>query len=486
MRKWILFVCLLVLFSGERAWAQRAGPGLFMGPGVCSDVTGQVANQTFCMDYASGALYVWDGSKYIPISGNGTSTFSGPTIMSLTNTNNGTSTQAYSQWSNGTGIAYAGIKGTGYAIPPAIAGAAFVGGGGGSTGLFISEDQAGSAIYFSADAQGATGELQLTEDSSANFYWTLPNNVLTFVRNGNVSLDIVASNTGAGTGSQGGFFVQNASGIIGGFSAIGASATAFPAPYQANQPYVNGDTTTGLLLYGAGGALHLAASGAPYTLDMTADGSGNFNFASNNTTLGQGYITFQSNATVRALSENNNAVDDFQVMAQNLTQGIGISWSYIRQVGTCGNCGFDLSGKTGGTISIQGSNVGSNIVAQGPLYAQSGNFTVQNNYHVLSTNNGQAPPGISSCANGFLDVNSTDTAGLVSFNNGGTQYCLINFGRIYNNPPYCVCTVVDSFSPSTIIGRCFATVNTAQVQLNFDSGVQNSTAKAVWHCIGNG
>lgn len=476
LRRLILLVCLLVLFSGEQALAQRAGPGLFLGAGPCSDVTGQVTDQTYCMDYSSGALYVWDGAKWQPISGNGTTSFNGGTNLSLTNTSNGTAAQAYSLWSNGSGIAYAGIKGTGATTGASglPANSAFFGGGGGSSGTYFGSDQSGAPLYFYADGLFSAGTMSLAEDASANFFWNPPANVQTS-RNINGALDIIASNTSGGGGAQAGYFVQNASGIAGGFSALG-TGWAPGGPYLPSEAYVNGDQGNGLLLYSAT-TLHLGSSSQPFTLDMTSDGSGDFNFASNATGSNQGIITFQTNSEVRALSENNGGGDIFEVLPQNLTQGIGMSFSLIHSIGSNPTVSMNIDAKGSGILSLNAGNAGGrvDVYASGLLIRGA-----TQGAHLGAYWEGVSPTAVpSQCANGTVTAGSTDVSGEVTFSAAAGGNCLITFVSHWAALPWCVCSAVTTGNGAAV--PCGTTTST--IQMNLWGQFLNTTAVR-WHCIG--
>lgn len=165
-----LLVILLVLFSGERVWAQRTGPGLFMGPGMCSDVSGQVTQQTYCLDYSSGGLLVWNGSQWVPISANLTQSLNTAVGMTVTNTNAGTSAQAAYFASNGTSTVGMSMTGTGSTFPnPPYPPDEGYFQSTGSNGLMIYANNGAGVIKFAANQQGGVGSLNLNEDGSGNF-----------------------------------------------------------------------------------------------------------------------------------------------------------------------------------------------------------------------------------------------------------------------------------------------------------------------------
>lgn len=165
-----LLVILLILFSGEQVWAQRTGPGLFMGPGMCSDVSGQVTQQTYCLDYSSGGLLVWNGSQWVPISGNVTQSLNTAVGMTVTNINAGTNAQAAYFASNGTSTAGMSITGTGSAFPnpPYPPDEAYFQSSG-SNGLLIYANNGSGVIKFATNQNGGVGTLNLNEDGSGNF-----------------------------------------------------------------------------------------------------------------------------------------------------------------------------------------------------------------------------------------------------------------------------------------------------------------------------
>lgn len=76
--KWIIRIFALILLAlvlgRTPAGAQRSGPGLFTGSSVCSDVTSQVTNGTWCLDSTSGYLFVWTGSSWLQIAVSSTQT----------------------------------------------------------------------------------------------------------------------------------------------------------------------------------------------------------------------------------------------------------------------------------------------------------------------------------------------------------------------------------------------------------------------------
>jgi hypothetical protein len=91
-----LFLLMFLWFFEELlvpyAYAQRSGNGLFQGTNSCSDVVGQVAKQTYCLDYTTGTLMVWNGTAYQTIGGlpTGAMNTSGIVTPNLTVTKNDT------------------------------------------------------------------------------------------------------------------------------------------------------------------------------------------------------------------------------------------------------------------------------------------------------------------------------------------------------------------------------------------------------------
>lgn len=475
MRRLLLLVCLLVLFSGERAFAQRTGPGLFLGSGPCSDVTGQVTNQSYCMDYSTGALYVWDGAKWAPISGNGVGSYAGPTALSIANTSAATgNTQAYFQAQSNAGYLFMGVRGTGYNLTDVPAGYGFVETSAGTNGLYLNSD--GGGIYFAANNNLPVGSMLLAEDTSGDFSWYPPgggNFYVSGTRNG--SLDIIVDNISSGSVAQGGLFVSNSAGIAGGFSALGTS-WAPGGPYLPSEAYVNGDQGNGLLLYSAA-VLHLGSSSQPFTLDMTSDGSGDFNFASNATASNQGIITFQTNSVVRALSENNVNTDIFQVLAQNLTQGVSIGWNYVHEIGSCGACALSIDAQPGAPLYLNDLNPTGYVGSYSQIYTF-------NNHHINTQLNSATPPNSPNCPNGYIAGGSTDVAGQLLFAaTGGVTNCLLNFGSTWSAAPRCVCSAEQQIGGISI--SCGTNTSTTQLQLTFQGSFLANNGQVNWVCVGN-
>lgn len=70
MKKLLCLLAFLLILE-DHALAQRSGAGQFAGPNACGDVIGQIAQQTYCFDWATGSLNVWS-SGYLQISGSPT------------------------------------------------------------------------------------------------------------------------------------------------------------------------------------------------------------------------------------------------------------------------------------------------------------------------------------------------------------------------------------------------------------------------------
>jgi len=64
------------------------------------------------------------------------------------------------------------------------------------------------------------------------------------------------------------------------------------------------------------------------------------------------------------------------------------------------------------------------------------NLYLQNNRHLLATNNASTAPSLGTCAGGTLVAGSTDFSGQVSGSSGTS--CVVNFGQAWVTAPRCV------------------------------------------------
>jgi hypothetical protein len=358
-----------------RAWAQRSGNGLFQGASICSDVTGQIANQTFCLDYSSGTLSVWNGSSYQLLTGLSTVRTSGGT---LNFPDGSTYTSAGHNNMKALGVGYAapattgwiqnsGVLGVGLTIPTDATGGLLTS----TAGIFSPSSSSTAFQIFDAGIYPTSGGYKISSNDGSLFHMVENGTEFgIFIDNGQTTGSIwnnsrtqyLALRSTANTGSGPGLYLESGpiealnGGIVSGAPTGNNKGTG---TFNGTSYYVNGSQLTQVSLgtvasMGSASVFHISNSTLNCSLTFDGLGSGHA-MATCNISITWSSITGQNGSVVNigylpwvaASTANNSWFHVSYVSGYSGTVGCwltatlnpGQSWVTIAYVGPTSACG---------------------------------------------------------------------------------------------------------------------------------------------------
>jgi hypothetical protein len=477
-RKFLLLVLCFFWFFEEPALAQRSGTGLFQGASMCSDVVGQVTNQTYCLDYTTGSLSVWNGTAYTLLGGNNTPfNINAAVATALRNNNSGTNAQSVLYFYNDltpTTQSYAaiGLTSSGFTAGGPIALGDQMGIlTGASHGMVLSSASTTAPIQFDIGAQ----QIAQFVSNTANV-WANPGNV-----NGGVNLTLYNAN--GGNNAQAVVSVQAGSGG----SITGTSIFDFGPGYTANAAF---PANSGALVTSAANGLNI----------------GSFNNSPVRFELGTTYVG-QFSVSGSPLNFAGLSLPGFAN-----TVGPGQPWTGLQ----VGNSDFTATGWAGVSISGATQYNGTNWVMDGGAGTGVGLFNTYtgvhafyyagggpagtvvswieelgidgNSVHVTHIDNLQGY-GVPTCVNcASIDGGSRDTAGYLQIS--GNWPITLNFAKPFIGSAICNGNTLNAVGSANVGIISFTNNAPSSIQINCElaGGAVCSTSSGwiSYHCFGHG